>query len=38
MRYKTKASFLGGPSILVGWVFFAPILIPFLIIKAICRR
>ena len=35
MRHKTKPGFLGGPSILVGWVLFAPVMILWYVAKAL---
>lgn len=35
MRHKTKPHALGGPSILVGFVFFAPFMILWTIVKAL---
>jgi K+ transporter len=35
MRHKTKAHNLGGGSILVGWLFFAPVMILWFVVKGL---
>jgi hypothetical protein len=38
MRYKTSGGFLGGPSILVLWLTLFPVMLPYWLLKQLCKR